>query len=203
MLEWKVHSPSMLPGKPAPALAAVRSAKDFHSAVEAVIPAVWRCLRRFGVRPDELDDALQTVLLGLFRNWERLEGSSPEGLRSYACCASVGVARDFCRSRARSTRRLEPLSVEDGPDIEAPGQDPEARAEQREAVALLDAALQRMPDDLRDVFVLHVIEQLSKRELASHLGIPEGTAASRVRRAREEFARALAEIERTAKGTSP
>jgi len=60
-----------------------------------------------------------------------------------------------------------------------------------------------MPDDLRDVFVLHVIEQLSKRELASHLGIPEGTAASRVRRAREEFARALAEIERTAKGTSP
>lgn len=205
MLEWKVHSPALptVQGTTAPVRAPARPLEAFRSAAEAVIPAVWRCLRRFGVPPDELDDALQVVLLGLFRNWEKLKESSPEGLRSYACCASVGVARDFSRSRTRSTRRLEPLSPENGGHVEAPGEDPEARAQQREAIAMMDAALQRIADDLREIFVLHVIEQLSKRELASHLGIPEGTAASRIRRAREEFARALSEIERTTQGTSP
>jgi len=202
MLEWKLHPPPAMPRHLAPALASAHPLEAFRSGAEAVIPAVWRCLRRFGVQPDELDDALQTVLLGLFRNWDKLKKSSPNDLRSYACCASVGVARDFCRSRTRSTRRLEPLSLEDDAHV-APGEDPEARAQQREAIVILDAALRRMPDDLREVFILHVIEQLSKRELASHLGIPEGTVASRARRAREEFARVLSEIDGTAKGTSP
>ncbi|WP_169928035.1 RNA polymerase sigma factor [Labilithrix luteola] len=175
----------------------------FREAAEPVIPAIWRCLRRFGVRPDELDDALQTVLVGLFRNWERLSSFSPEALRSYACCASVGVARDVGRSRSRTTRRFEPLSLQEDLQLEAADDDPETRAQQREALTILEAVLKRMPDELRDIFVLHVIEQLSKRELASHLGIPEGTAASRIRRAREEFARALSEVEQPSKGTSP
>ena len=40
-----------------------------------------------------------------------------------------------------------------------------------------------MEDDLRTVFVLAEIEGQGKREIAEILGIPEGTAASRLRRA--------------------
>jgi RNA polymerase sigma-70 factor (ECF subfamily) len=46
--------------------------------------------------------------------------------------------------------------------------------------------------DLRSVFVLFEIEELSTQEIAVLLGIPTGTAASRLRRAREEFDRLLA-----------
>ena len=44
-----------------------------------------------------------------------------------------------------------------------------------------------MPLDLRTVFVLAELEEMEVRELAGVLEIPVGTAASRLRRAREEF----------------
>ncbi|MBL8935299.1 MAG: sigma-70 family RNA polymerase sigma factor, partial [Archangium sp.] len=45
----------------------------------------------------------------------------------------------------------------------------------------------QLTDELREVFVLQEIEGLSKREAAIALGVPEGTVASRLRRARETF----------------
>jgi RNA polymerase sigma-70 factor (ECF subfamily) len=41
------------------------------------------------------------------------------------------------------------------------------------------------------VFVLFELEQMTKSEVASLLGIPVGTAVSRLRRAREQFRDAL------------
>jgi len=52
---------------------------------------------------------------------------------------------------------------------------------------MLDEVLNRLPVDLRTVFVLHELEGLEVREIAEIEGIPVGTASSRLRRAREEF----------------
>jgi len=41
------------------------------------------------------------------------------------------------------------------------------------------------------VFVLHEIEGLSSSEIASIVGVPVGTAVSRLRRAREKFQTAV------------
>jgi RNA polymerase sigma-70 factor (ECF subfamily) len=51
-----------------------------------------------------------------------------------------------------------------------------------------------MPEELRVVFVLFEIEEMSTPEIASLLAIPTGTAASRLRRAREEFDRRVARL---------
>ena len=50
-----------------------------------------------------------------------------------------------------------------------------------------DEVLDVMPIDLRTVFVLFELEGMSTVEIAPVLGIPVGTASSRLRRAREEF----------------
>ena len=52
-----------------------------------------------------------------------------------------------------------------------------------------------MPDDLRVVFVLYELEEMSTPEIAALLEIPPGTAASRLRRAREAFDRLVARIQ--------
>jgi RNA polymerase sigma-70 factor (ECF subfamily) len=52
---------------------------------------------------------------------------------------------------------------------------------------LLDEVLDAMTMDLRTVFVLFELEELPTAEIARLLEIPVGTAASRLRRAREEF----------------
>jgi len=58
---------------------------------------------------------------------------------------------------------------------------------ERQARALLDDALDALPQDLRAVLVLHELEGLELRQIAEIEAIPVGTASSRLRRAREEF----------------
>ena len=57
---------------------------------------------------------------------------------------------------------------------------------------MLDAIVAELPDDTRPVFVLHELEGMTMAEIASCLGMAPGTVASRLRRAREVFARAVA-----------
>ena len=52
---------------------------------------------------------------------------------------------------------------------------------------MLDRILEQMDLDLRAVFVLFELEELTTSEIAALLEIPTGTVASRLRRARETF----------------
>jgi RNA polymerase sigma-70 factor, ECF subfamily len=62
---------------------------------------------------------------------------------------------------------------------------------------LLDAVLATLPPELRQVFVLFELEELTMREIAAALRLPAGTVASRLRRAREMFkAEAAKQLER-------
>jgi RNA polymerase sigma-70 factor (ECF subfamily) len=72
---------------------------------------------------------------------------------------------------------------------------PEDWVELRKAWTLLDELLERLPDELRRVLVLADIEEVAVAEIAALEGIPAGTAASRLRRAREEFQQLLARTE--------
>lgn len=56
---------------------------------------------------------------------------------------------------------------------------------------LLDLALQRVDPQLRSLFLLRELEELSYREIADVLGIPEGTVGSRLNRARSELRKHL------------
>ena len=60
-------------------------------------------------------------------------------------------------------------------------------------LALLTRALDAMTPAQREAFTLFDLEQLTAREIAEQLGLPEAAIVSRVRRAREVFRRTLAE----------
>ena len=55
-----------------------------------------------------------------------------------------------------------------------------------EAKLLIDA-IGKLPISLRSVFLLHLVEQLSIQEVASVLGVPEGTVKSRLYAARQRL----------------
>lgn len=143
---------------------------------------VWRVLRRFGLSTADADDAAQRVMLTATARLADIEVGRER--------AFLFRVASFMASRERRGRRRRPEdSVADLDEMAETGADPEALLAARRARQRLDAVLRQMPEDLRAAFVLFEIEGLTKEEVAHALEIPPGTAASRLRRAREDFAR--------------
>jgi RNA polymerase sigma-70 factor (ECF subfamily) len=154
---------------------------DLRALFEAHYASIWRLLRRLGVRLAHLDDAAQEVFWVAARRLADIEAG-----REHAFL--YGVALRVAAGEARRQAAASPLaSLEQLPVLADERASPEAELAEREARALLDVALNRMPVELRTVFVLFEIEGLEVRQIAEIEGIPGGTASSRLRRAREEF----------------
>jgi len=57
--------------------------------------------------------------------------------------------------------------------------------QEKDAKRLVDAALERLPEEFREAIVLRELEGLSYKEIAAIAGIPLGTVMSRLARARK------------------
>lgn len=149
---------------------------------------VWRLLRRLGLREGDADDAAQQVFLVAVN---RLAGVEHERERSFLYGVALNVGARARRSQQR--RREEPLDA--AGEGASPAPSAEQLLERRQARDALDALLAEMPEELRVVFVLYELEELSTPEIAELCELPLGTAASRLRRAREDFEQRVARLE--------
>lgn len=148
---------------------------------EAHYDLVWRVLRRVGLPDATAEDGAQQVFLIASRRMSDIE---PGKERAFLCATAVKVAGPL---RSRPQREAPVDEVPEQVDDRTPA-DLVQRKQQRD---LLDRLLAQLDEDVRTVLVLTELEGLSKREVAEALGIPEGTAASRLRRAREELAKLM------------
>lgn len=172
------------PAAAGPVLPAARMA----SLVERHADFVWRCLRRMGVLPAQVDDATQEVFIAAALKLERIE---PGRERAFLYGVAMNIAMHARRARARSREVAADDQTLEAHD-DAP--DPEMRLAGAQARAQLDRVLDALPDDLRAVFVLFELEELTMIDIARLLEVPPGTVASRLRRAREEFHAAAARL---------
>jgi RNA polymerase sigma-70 factor, ECF subfamily len=150
----------------------LRAAHDHH------FTGVWRCLRRLGLTAAEADDTAQQVFVVFAQKIGAVHAGAE---RSFLYATATRAAADVRRT---ASRRYEVSSEREHEGNEPP---PDVLLAEREARVALDAILEAMPPDLREVFVLYEIEELTMAAIAGALQIPSGTVASRLRRAREEF----------------
>lgn len=155
--------------------------RRFEAIFDAHHDAVWRTLRRLGVRDAQVDDATQHVFLVAARKLETIRAGE-EGPFLYG--VALRVASET-RRRDPALRQVQDEGAFESISDDAPG--PEDQLIAHEARTALDEVLARLPDDLREVLVLVELEGLSVPDVAEVLRIPTGTAASRLRRARESF----------------
>src|SRR4051812_25221702 len=158
---------------------------DQHARLAALAEAnfsfIWRSLRRLGVPEPAVDDAAQQVFEVAARRLSDLQaGRERAFLFKTALLVATSARRDAARARSETAgAQLESLHD--------PAPSPEESAVMRERRLLLDRALEALDLGERTVFVLYEIEELSLSEIADLVAIPRGTAASRLRRARESF----------------
>jgi RNA polymerase sigma-70 factor (ECF subfamily) len=145
---------------------------------------VWRALRRFGVDADAADDAAQQVFL-IFS--QRLMLVDPGHERSFLLSVAVRVASNARRARRRSREVLRGGESEPLAELKELKEDPEQLLAHKQRRVELDRVLDELPDEQRVVFVLYELEGFSLPEIAAALGIPLGTATSRLARGRARF----------------
>jgi RNA polymerase sigma-70 factor (ECF subfamily) len=147
--------------------------------VDGNLDFIGRTLRAYGVSETDVDDAIQQVCMVLFH---RLDGIEPRAERAFVFRTAQRIA-SRCR-RTRSRRREVSDEHADPPEELL---DPERLADERQALDALGRILESMEEQLREVFVLHEVEELTMADIAGVLKIPPGTVASRLRRARQQF----------------
>ncbi|HSD30019.1 MAG TPA: sigma-70 family RNA polymerase sigma factor [Vicinamibacteria bacterium] len=135
---------------------------------------------------DVADDVAQEAFVRAWRSLDRFDLARPFG--PWVCRIAANLAVNHVRSpRAREE------ALPDG-HAETPSGDrgPLGAILDAEAKRVLDEAVAGLGPEQRAVFVLRAVEEMSYAEIAEALGISQGTVMSRLFRARERLARALA-----------
>jgi RNA polymerase sigma-70 factor (ECF subfamily) len=131
---------------------------------------------RMAGSPDDGEDLLQEIFLQAHRKLASFKGDSAIGTWLYRL--AVNHCLDYVRSRqAKMNKLTETLDGEHSFEPAARRDTPIARLD-------LERAIERLPEGCREAFVLHDVEGFDHKQVASLLGIAEGTSKSQVFKAR-------------------
>lgn len=170
-------------------MAAAAPAKAETLSLETVFRAhgafVANTLRRFGVSQSDVSDQLQEVFLVVHGLRSDYDPARP--LRPWLFGITYRVAARYRQKKGRGI--VADLELDDRAEDPTPLAD--VRMESKEAQALVLEALERIELSRRAVFIMVEIDGEPIPEIAAALQIPLNTAYSRLRLAREDFARAV------------
>jgi RNA polymerase sigma-70 factor (ECF subfamily) len=147
---------------------------DFNRMVEDHGPALYRMAYRMIGDQHEAEDMVQETFRSVWKSRSRYDPD--RGSRAWL----VAILRRRVIDRWRKRPQPSPLSEDGSPEIGVPGDDPFLD----EFTDEVQAALDRLPEELRETLLLVVVGELTHQEAADLLGVPLGTVLSRVSRSR-------------------
>lgn len=156
---------------------------------------VWRAVRRTLGHDADVDDVVHTLFLRLPQLAASYDGRP--SCRGWLCGIAIRLALRHRRGVGRFHRMLR--SFAEGLTGRSGG-DPERQASHGQELAAFEAALARLSEKKRAVFVLVELEGLTAEEAARLLVIPAATARTRLFHARAELREAVG---RTREGGEP
>lgn len=168
----------------------VTRSERLRSIVDSHLDFLGRSLRRLGVAEPAVEDAAQQALMVLARRIDDV----PEGKeQAFLFGTALRVASDYRKKQNRSPERADSEALESraSPDLS-----PEQLLDGARARALLDVVLDEMPVELRSIFILYELEDMTMAAIAEVVDLPPGTVASRLRRARATFEATVSRLRR-------
>jgi RNA polymerase sigma factor (sigma-70 family) len=126
------------------------------------------------------EDVAQEAFLAAWRSLSRLQ--TPVAFAGWF----RGIV-GHCAHRALRRRVLATVPLEHAVAVASAEPGPDREAERRERAAAVLAAIEALPAPLREVTVLHYVEERSHREIAAFLGLPATTVNNRLHAARAQL----------------
>ena len=142
---------------------------------------VFRATRAILKRDDEAEDVMQEAYVRAYEHLADFRGEA-----SFATWVTR-IAIHEALARKRREQRFDAFdpAVQELTRLPLPSpRNPEQEVNDQQLRAVLERAIDALPDEFRTVFVLRAVEQMSGAEAAVCLDIPEETVKTRLHRAR-------------------
>ena len=178
-------------------LAQKGDAGAFDALVRRYQHKVVKLVMRYVRDPAEAEDVAQEAFIKAYRALPRFRGDS--AFYTWLYRIAINTAKNVIAARGRSPIEydLDRPEGEESADLQARMKDtatPEAMALTEEIRSTVNAAIEALPEDLRNAIVLRELEGMSYEEIAEAMECPVGTVRSRIFRAREAIDNRLREV---------
>ncbi|SUA66588.1 Sigma-24 [Oligella urethralis] len=155
---------------------------------------ILRLLGRILYNQSDVEDVAQETFLKAYRALPKFRNES--AFYTWLYRIAVNTARNHLSSKQNQLFVSDQLESQDGEtfsllDNLTDGETPETHMHNREILEALQAALDDLPEQLRQAIVLRELEGLSYEEIAGVMDCPVGTVRSRIFRAREAISERL------------
>lgn len=160
--------------------------QEFSGIVERQARFMFRVAYGLLRNVQDAEDAVQEAFLKLYRGdaWRRMEDE-----KAFLARTVWRVALDRV---SKIAGRMDDVA---GMELAAGGRSPESSAANEDERVLLRRLIDGLPEELRLPLVLSAVEEMTSREVAAVMGIPEGTVRTRVMRARAELKKRFERME--------
>lgn len=138
------------------------------------------------------EDLVQEAFVRAYLNLNKLH--DPQRFAAWICRITRNLALTWLSSRQFRSEVLPTVPINDvpeSPEFAGKAPSPLDKAIAHEHRELLNHAIMELPEDLREVVLLHYGEDLSKKEIAELLGIHPANVGRRIERAQEALQDAL------------
>lgn len=163
---------------------------SYHKELKAYIPKIFRAVRIWvsgsGLDPEDLT---QDIMLKAIRSINSYKGDS----QLYTWLYTIARNSSYDALRKLQTERKVLDRPSEAFDFDQFGEDVK-ELDKRENIRLFHQALSTLSDSEQDLIRMKDFEELSYQQMADVLGIPEGTAKSRLFKARLSLKKKLQEL---------
>lgn len=150
-----------------------------------------RLISRIVRDPAEVEDVAQEAFIKAYRALPQFRGES--AFYTWLYRIAVNTAKNFLVAQGRRAPTSTEKDAEEAETFEDAGQlrdinTPESILMSRQVAMTVNAAMDKLPQELRTAITLREVEGMSYDEIAELMGCPIGTVRSRIFRAREAIA---------------
>jgi RNA polymerase sigma-70 factor (ECF subfamily) len=154
------------------------SQPDFEQVFLPHLDAAYNLARWLLRNDQDAEDAVQEAYVRAYKAFSRFRGGDGKAW-------FMTILRNVCYTMIKKLRSHETLEPFDEEIHQAANESEMQEAFRQKANAeSLRSTLEKLPDEFREIIVLHDLEGLAYKEIAAVVGIPIGTVMSRLARAR-------------------